>query len=175
MWHRPSFTRDPSTKIYDIDDKSCVLAWNTIVNRKPLTVNWEEIPGFLCTLSWGWRPGRPTAPSKPLLQLIWKCRILEQAIGCASSHLGRNAGSVSGLASSRARESGSSLCGELCKPPAKTKKIKKTKKMKKTKTNITVATWNVGTLNERGAEVVDTLSRQQVDICGLQEHWFKDT
>ena len=46
---------------------------------------------------------------------------IAQAIGGASSRPRRNAVRVSGLASSRTREAGSSLCGESCKPPAKTK------------------------------------------------------
>ena len=51
--------------------------------------------------------------------------------------------------------------------------VKKMKKMKKTKTNIRVATWNLGTLNKRDVEIVETLSRRQVDICCVQEHGFK--
>ena len=31
------------------------------------------------------------------------------------------------------------------------------------------ATWNVGTLHGRSAEVVETLTRRKVDLCGLQE------
>ena len=101
---------------------------------------------------------------------------LKKAIG-ASSRPRWNVGSVSGLAFSWVREAGSSLCGESCKPQAKSKKTKKTKKMKKTitvwcKTNITVATWNLGSLNKRNVKVVETLSRWQVDICGVQEHRF---
>ena len=38
-----------------------------------------------------------------------------------------------------------------------------------------VATWNVGTLKGRGSEVVETLSRRRVDLCGVQEHrWAGD-
>ena len=55
----------------------------------------------------------------------------------------------------------------------KAKKTKKMKKMKKTKTNIRVATWNLGTLNERDAKVVEMLLRWQVNICGVEEHGFK--
>ena len=106
---------------------------------------------------------------------------IEQVIGGASSRLRWNAGNVSSLASSRAREAGSRLCGESCKHQTmtrktiKTKKAKNTKKMtktKKTKTNIRVTTWNFGTPNDRDAEVVETLSRRQVHICGVQEHRF---
>ena len=43
---------------------------------------------------------------------------------------------------------------------------------KKTKTNIRVATWNLGSLNKNNSEVVETLSRWQVDNCGVQEHRF---
>ena len=60
---------------------------------------------------------------------------IEQVIGGASSRPRWNAGSVSGLASSRAQKAGSGLCGESCKLPAKTNKTKKMKKMKRTKTN----------------------------------------
>ena len=105
-----------------------------------------------------------------LLQFNMAKSNTKKAIGSSSSCLRWNAGSVSGLASSRVQEAGSGLCGESCKPPAKSKKTKKPKKMKKTKTNIRVATWNLGSLNKRNAEVVETLSRRQVDICGVQEH-----
>ena len=47
--------------------------------------------------------------------------------------------------------------------------------MKKTKTDIRVVTWYLGTLIERDAKVVEALSRQQVDICGVQEYSFKGT
>ena len=43
-------------------------SWNRLGFGVP-----TEIPGSLCTLSRGWRPGRAATPSKPLLQLI--CRI----------------------------------------------------------------------------------------------------
>ena len=146
---------------------------------------------------------------------------IEQAIGSASSRLRWNAGSISGLAFSRAREAGpwfnikmpsyqyrKSHCGDKTvvrpsylhnmisntgknslywigaqcpmKSPAKTEKTKKGKKpekmmkTQKTKTNIRVATWNLGTQNDREAEVVETLSRWLVDICGVQEDGFKD-
>ena len=32
-----------------------------------------------------------------------------------------------------------------------------------------VASFNVGTLNKRSAEVVETLARRRVDLCSLQE------
>ena len=92
-------------------------------------------------------------------------RYIERVIGSASSRLRWNAGSVLDLASSWTREAGSSLNGKSCKPLAKTKmtkKIKKTKKLKKTKTNIRVATWNVGTLKGKDAELVETQSRRGV-------------
>ena len=96
----------------------------------------------------------------------------EKAIGGASSHPWRNSGSVSGMASSRAWEAGSSLRGGLCTPLAMSKQTKKIKKLKKITTNIRVATWDFGSLNKRNAEVVETLSMRQVDICGVQEHMF---
>ena len=40
-------------------------------------------------------------------------------------------------------------------------------------TKLRVATWNVGTLKSRSAEVIETLSRRRVDICGVQEHRWK--
>ena len=100
----------------------------------------------------------------------------ELVIGGACSRPRRNAGNVSGLASSRAWEAGSGHCGESCKPPTKTKKkTKRTEKTKtkKIKTKLRVATWNVGTLKRRSAEVLETLSRRRVDICGVQEHRWK--
>ena len=42
--------------------------------------------------------------------------------------------------------------------------------MKKTKTNVRMVTWNLGTLNESGAEVTETSSWQEVDICDEQKH-----
>jgi len=33
-----------------------------------------------------------------------------------------------------------------------------------------VATWNVGSLKKRDGEVVETLSRRKIDLCGVQEH-----
>ena len=33
-----------------------------------------------------------------------------------------------------------------------------------------MATWNVGSLKKRDSEVVETLSRRKVDLCGVQEH-----
>ena len=57
-----------------------------------------------------------------------------------------------------------------CKPPAKTKKTKKIKKIKKTK--VRVATWNLGTLNQRSAEVMEPHSRWRVDIYVAQKHGY---
>ena len=37
-------------------------------------------------------------------------------------------------------------------------------------TKFRAATWNVGTLKSRSVEVVETLSRRRVDLCGVQEH-----
>ena len=37
------------------------------------------------------------------------------------------------------------------------------------------ASLNVGTLNKRSAELVETLARRRVDICGLQEIRKKGT
>ena len=73
-------------------------------------------------------------------------------IGGAGSFI--RAGSVSGLASSRVREAGSGHCGESSEHP----------------TRFRVATWNVGSLKKRDSEVVETLSRRKVDLCGVQEH-----
>ena len=38
------------------------------------------------------------------------------------------------------------------------------------KTKFRVTMWNVGTLKRRGSEVVETLTRRGVDLCGIQEH-----
>ena len=38
-----------------------------------------------------------------------------------------------------------------------------------------VASFNVGTLNKRSAEVVETLARRRVDLCSLQEIRKKGT
>ena len=38
-----------------------------------------------------------------------------------------------------------------------------------------VSTWNLGTLKGRQSEVVESLSRRRVDLCGVQEHrWAGD-
>ena len=36
-------------------------------------------------------------------------------------------------------------------------------------TSFRVATWNIGSLRSKGAELVETLTRRKVDLCGLQE------
>ena len=38
------------------------------------------------------------------------------------------------------------------------------------KTTFRVASLNVGSLQSRGSEVVETMFRRRVDICGIQEH-----
>ena len=55
---------------------------------------------------------------------------------------------------SRVRAAGSGHCGESSEHP----------------TRFRVATWNVGSLKKRDSEVVETLSRRKVDLCGVQEH-----
>ena len=79
----------------------------------------------------------------------------ENAIGGASRRP-RRAGNVSGLTSLRVREVGSGHRGKTCERP--------------TNFNFRAATWNVGTLKKRDSEVVETLSRRNVDLCGIQEH-----
>ena len=81
----------------------------------------------------------------------------ESVIGDAGSFI--RAGSVSGLASSRVREAGSGHCGESSEHPSR----------------IRVATWNVGSLKKRDSEVIETLSRKKVDLCGVQVGWWSDT
>ena len=106
---------------------------------------------------------------------------IEPRTGGACSRLDRPcAGNVSGLVSFRVRGDRSGHCGESCEPRAKKtkKKMKRTKKMnteknKKINTRLRVATWNVGTLKSRSAEVLETLSRRRIDICGVQEHRWK--
>ena len=90
----------------------------------------------------------------------------ENELGGASTS---STGSVSGLAPSRGRGAGSGHCDESGKRPTKTKKKTTSKK----KTKFRVATWNVGTLKGRSNEVVETLSRRKIDICGVQEHRWK--
>lgn len=58
------------------------------------------------------------------------------------------------MADSRVREAGSGHRGKSCEHPTKFR----------------AATWNVGTLKKRGSEVVETLTRRRVDLCGVQEH-----
>ena len=79
----------------------------------------------------------------------------ENVIGGASRRP-RRAGNVSGLTSLRVREVGSGHRGKTCERP--------------TNFNFRAATWNVGTLKKRDSEVVETLSRRNVDLCGIQEH-----
>ena len=64
----------------------------------------------------------------------------------------RQVGSASGLADSRVREAGSGHCDKSSKHPTKFRD----------------ATWNVGTLKSRSVEVVETLSRRRVDLCGVR-------
>ena len=72
------------------------------------------------------------------------------------SRRARRTGSTSGLASFSVREAGSGHYGESSKHLSSSK--------------IRIATWNVGTLKKRSNEVVETLSRRHIDICGIQEH-----
>ena len=85
--------------------------------------------------------------------------LTEPHIGGACSYTKRNADNVSILASPRVWEEGSGHCGKSYKPSVSSK--------------IRVATWNVGTLKTRSAEVLETLSRRKLDICGVQEHRWK--
>ena len=101
----------------------------------------------------GGQAGQP--PRKISLHLM-ASRSPNLVIGSASRRP-RRAGNVSGLASSRAREAGSGHRDKTCKHPTK----------------IRVATWNVGTLSRRSAEVVETLTRRNIDVCGIQEHRWK--
>ena len=67
----------------------------------------------------------------------------------------RRAGKVPGLASSREWEA---VSGSNHASP---------------RTKLRAATWNVGTLSHRSAEIVETLTRRGVDFCGIQEHRWK--
>ena len=71
------------------------------------------------------------------------------------SRRSRRTGSTSDLASISVREAGSGHYG---------------KSSKHLSSKIRIATWNVGTLKKRSNEVVETLSRRHIDICGFQEH-----
>lgn len=66
-------------------------------------------------------------------------------------------GSVSGLAPSLGWGAGSGHRDKSSKPLTK----------------LRVATWNVGTLTKRSAEIMETLTRRKVDICGVQEHRWR--
>ena len=71
----------------------------------------------------------------------------------------RRASSVSGLVTLRARVTGS---GHRGKTSERLNKLR-------------ISTWNVGTLKKRDGEVVETLTRRKVDLCGIQEHrWAGD-
>ena len=91
----------------------------------------------------------PQNPSSPLTMASLSS---ENRLGGAGSL--RQVGSASGLADSRMREAGSGHCGKSSKHPTKFR----------------AATWNVVTLKSRSVEVVETLSRRRVDLCGVQEH-----
>ena len=105
---------------------------------------------------WTVMPVRATArtggPVKPICFII----MARSKQVCGFGGAGIYAGNVTGLADSRVREAGSGLRGESSEHPTKTK--------------FRVATWNVGTLKKRGCEIVETLSRRKVDLCGIQEH-----
>ena len=88
----------------------------------------------------------------PSSQLTMASLSSETRLGGAGSL--RQVGSALGLADSRVREAGSGHCGKSSKHPTKFR----------------AATWNVGTLKSRSVEVVETLSRRRVDLCGVQEH-----
>ena len=77
-----------------------------------------------------------------------------RTIGGAGRRHSRAASSVSGLADSRVREAGSGRVGKSREHPTKFR----------------WATWNVGTLKGRQCEVIETLTRRRVDICGVSEH-----
>jgi hypothetical protein len=66
----------------------------------------------------------------------------------------RQAGSVSGLADSRVQELGYRYCSKSSEHPNKFR----------------VATWNLGSLKKRSAEVVKTLTRRRMDLCVIQDH-----
>ena len=66
-----------------------------------------EIPGFLCTLSWG--GGQAGQPLHQTFAPIFIAKLItEPEIGGTGSRPRQNAGNVSGLASSQAQEAGSS-------------------------------------------------------------------
>ena len=76
------------------------------------------------------------------------------SVKSSTSRRYRRTGNASSFASFPVREVGSSLYG------------KSSKHLNKFRT----ATWNVGTLKRRSNEVIETLSRRRIDVCGVQEH-----
>ena len=99
-----------------------------------------------------WLSGPTIIAQNPFPQLTMASLSSETMLGGAGSL--RQVGSASGLDDSRVREVGSGHCGKSSKHPTKFR----------------AATWNVGTLKSRSVEVVETLSRRRVDLCGVQEH-----
>ena len=89
-------------------------------------------------------------PQNPSSQLTLASLSSETMLGGAGSL--RQVGSAAGLADSPETRSGH--CGKSSNHPTK----------------FSAATWNVGTLKSRSVEVVETLSRRRVDLCGVQEH-----
>ena len=77
------------------------------------------------------------------------------SVKSGTSRHSRRTGSTSGLASFSVREEGSGHYG---------------KSSKYLLSKIRIATWNVATLKKRSNEVVETLSRRYIDICGIQKH-----
>ena len=72
------------------------------------------------------------------------------------------------------RGPGSGLCEESCKLLAKTKKTKRLRRWRRWRrprpiSELPLGIWE-GTLDIREGEVMETLSRQQIDFCGVQEH-----
>lgn len=69
------------------------------------------------------------------------------------------------MADSRVREAGSGHCGKSSEHPEKEKEEKR-----RGEERFRVGTWNVGTLKRRSSEVIETLTRRRIDLCGIQEH-----
>ena len=121
-----------------------------------------------------WGPGRTAAPANLCSSLYGQVEL--RTWGGASSHPRWNAVNVSGLASSRAQEAGCCPYGEYANPnqdqEVKEDQEQNQKQDREEIIKCRVATWNVGNLKpeDKQVEVFKTLSRQRVDICGVQEH-----
>ena len=99
---------------------------------------------------------------------------IEQARGGASSCLGWNVSSVFGLGFlTGAGNRGPVFVANHARPPPRPRRPRRRPRRLRSPRPISELLFGNGeTWNEKGAEVMEALSRQRVDICGLQEHMF---